>query len=114
MHATLFKGDNLTKFRCRFFGHRMASLWLQMGVLKDVIDGCVQGTLTRNKFYALMRNRRQSGRFMREFLDTLEKQNNPRRIAYFCQAVLNRRRGPRFRQALRAAEAELAKGKKRR
>lgn len=114
MHATLFKGDNLTKFRCRFFGHRMASLWLQMGVLKDVIDGCVEGTLTRERFYALMRNRRQSGRFMREFLDTLEKQDNPKRIAYFCQALLNRRRGPRFRQALKQAQARLAKVNKKR
>lgn len=114
MHATLFHGDNLTKFRCRFFGHRMASLWLQMGVLKDVIDGCVEGTLTRARFYALMRNRRQSGRYMREFLDVLEAKDNPRRIAYFCEALLNRRRGPRFRQALKQANERLANMKKKR
>jgi hypothetical protein len=114
MHATLFGGENLTKFRCRFFGHRMASLWLQMGVLKDVIDGCVEGSLDKAKFYALMRNRRLSGRYMREFLDTLEKQGNPRRIAYFCEAVLSRRKGPKFRQALNAAKARLNRKKKKR
>lgn len=109
MHATLFQGDNLTKFRCRFFGHRMASLWLQMGVLKQVIVGCVDGTLTPNAFYGLMRNRRSSGRYLREFLATAEEKGNPRRIAYFCQAVLNRRRGPKFRQALRQANKTLEK-----
>lgn len=114
MHATLFQGDNLTKFRCRFFGHRMASLWQQMGVLKEVIDECVDGTLTRQRFYVLMRKRRLSGRYMREFLDKLETQDKPARIAYFCQALLNRRRGPRFRRALKDAEARLARRKKRR
>ena len=114
MHATLFGGENLTKFRCRFFGHRMASLWLQMGVLKDIIDGCVEGTLDRNRFYGLMRERRKSGRYMREFLTTLEQKDNPRRIAYFCEALLNRRRGPRFRQALNDAKARLKKRRKRR
>ncbi|SHH46378.1 hypothetical protein [Cognatishimia maritima] len=112
MHATLFQGDNLIKFRCRFFGHRMASLWLQMGVLKEVITSCVDGSLTRLKFFQLMRTRRTSGRFMREFLETVEAKNNPRRTAYFCQAVLNRRKGPRFRQALKRADAALSKKQK--
>jgi len=112
MHATLFSGDNLTKFRCRFLGHRMASLWLQMGVLKDVIDGCVDGSLTKTRFYALMRKRRDSGRFMRELLEIVESRGRPALTAYFCEAVLSRRRGPKFRQALQRAQAVLEKQRK--
>lgn len=107
MHATLFQGENIRRFRCKFFGHRMASLWVQMGVLKPVIDGCLNGTLTTTAFYTLMRKRHQTGRFMREFLDTLEAKGNPRRIAYYCEAVLKRRRGPKFRKALLNANAAM-------
>ncbi|GAA6209335.1 hypothetical protein NBRC116601_26280 [Cognatishimia sp. WU-CL00825] len=109
MHATLFRGDNIQRYRCRFFGHRMASLWVQMGVLKEVIDRCLDGTLRPANFYALMRKRRDTGRFLREFLDTLEKVGNANRIAWFCEAVLNRRRGPKFRQALNAVKSKRQK-----
>ncbi|MGH1464723.1 MAG: SAM-dependent methyltransferase [Cognatishimia sp.] len=108
MHATLFQGDNIHRYRCRFFGHRMASLWGKMGVLKDVIDSCLDGSLRPAKFYALMRKRRDTARYLREFLDTLEKSEKPQRVAIFCKAVLARRRGPKFRQALNAADAKMA------
>lgn len=55
MHATLFDSPNITKFPCRFLGHRMASLWVQMGILTPIIEGCVAGTLTRPEFYKMMR-----------------------------------------------------------
>ncbi len=109
MHATLFQGDNIEKFRCRFLGHRMASLWVLMGVLKEVIESCVAGDLTRPQFYRLMRRRRDTGRYLREFLQAVKDQGKPSRVAYFCEAVLNRRRGPKFRQSLRAAQSELGK-----
>lgn len=113
MHATLFNSENIQKFTCKFFGHRMASLWVQMGVLKTVIDGCLDGTITREGFYKLMRKRRDTGRYMREFLDMLEAKGNPWRVAYYCQAVLNRRRGPKFRIALKNAQEQM-KAKRRR
>lgn len=114
MHATLFTGDNIHKYTCKFFGHRMASLWVQMGVLKTVIDSCLDGTINRTDFYKLMRKRRDTGRYMREFLDTLEAKGNPRRVAYYCEAVLNRRRGPKFRNALQAAREAMKTRRKRR
>ncbi len=109
MHAALFSGENVHKFRCRFMGHRIASLWLQMGILKPVIEGCVAGTLTAREFYTLLRRRRDNGRFQKEMLHTLEKLGRPRLLVRYCRAVLARRRGPAFRKALRAAEARIAK-----
>lgn len=109
MHAALFRGVNLHKYRCRFMGHRIASLWLQMGVLKPVIEGCVAGTMTASDFYTLLRRRRDTPRYQKEMLQTLEKLNRPRLLARYCRAVLARRRGPHFRKALRAAEDRIAK-----
>ncbi|MDA5558633.1 phosphoadenosine phosphosulfate reductase [Shimia sp. MMG029] len=107
MHAALFRGGNLTKYRCRFMGHRLASLWQQMGVLKPVVEGCVAGSMTEYDFYRLMRNRREIARFQKQLLKTLEDKNRPGLIAQYCAAVLARRRAPHFRRALRAARLQL-------
>ncbi len=112
MHAALFRGDNVSKYRCRFMGHRIASLWLLMGVLKPVIEGCVAGTMTQAQFYTLMRKRREVPRFQRDLLGAIEATNRPQLVSRYCNAVLSLRGGPVFRRALRAAEARLAKGKK--
>ncbi|MGX9352152.1 phosphoadenosine phosphosulfate reductase [Shimia sp. W99] len=112
MHAALFRGAHIHKYRCRFMGHRIASLWLQMGVLKSVIEGCVAGTMTDAEFYTLLRRRRETPRFQKEMLHTLEGINRPKLLARYCRAVLARRRGPHFRKALRAAEQRIAKYEK--
>ncbi|SFL71459.1 hypothetical protein SAMN04488042_1011232 [Shimia aestuarii] len=114
MHAALFRGAHVHKYRCRFMGHRIASLWLQMGVLKPVIEGCVAGTMTDAEFYTLLRRRRETPRFQKEMLHTLEGMNRPKLLARYCRAVLARRRGPHFRKALRAAEQRIAKYEKKR
>lgn len=107
MHAALFQGENTTRFYCRRMGHRIASLWLQMGILKDLVTGCVDGTLTRTGFYRALRARRQSGRYERELLDAVLRLDRPALTRRLCRAVLARRRGPRFRRALVEAEARL-------
>ncbi len=109
MHAALFRGDNVRKYRCRFMGHRIASLWIMMGLLKPVIETCVAGDMTASKFYKMMRQRREVGRYQKEMLATLEKGGRPWLIAHYCSAVLARRRGPMFRKALKAATLKMAK-----
>ncbi len=111
MHAALYRGDNVTKYRCRFMGHRIASLWLLMGVLKPVIEGCVAGSMTQTEFYTLLRKRREIARYQKEMLAALEKADRPKLIRRYCTAVLARRGAPVFRKALRTAEARIAKFK---
>ncbi len=111
MHAALYQGDNILKLRCRRMGHRIASLWLRMGILKEVVVGCVDGTLTEARFYKSLRARKTSDRYERQLLDALLAMNRPDLTRRLCKAVLARRRGPRFRRALNQAEAKLkAKG----
>lgn len=109
MHAALFQGENVHKYRCRFMGHRIASLWLLMGVLKPVIEGCVDGSMSQSAFYTLLRRRHDVSRYQKEMLSTLEKANRPRLVVRYCTAVLARRRAPAFRKALKEAEARIAK-----
>ncbi|MEP2530290.1 phosphoadenosine phosphosulfate reductase [Shimia sp.] len=112
MHVALFRGANIRKYRCRFMGHRIASLWLQLGILKPVIEGCVANTMTQAEFYTLLRRRRENGRFQKEMLQMLQKLDRPKMLARYCTAVLARRRGPNFRKALRAAEEQIARTNK--
>ncbi len=101
MHASLFQGDNLEKLKCRFMGHRIASLWMAMGVLKPVVEGCIEGSLTRSGFYKLMRQRHDTNRYQREMLGRLRDQKRYALTIRYCKAVLSRRGAPAFRKEMK-------------
>lgn len=103
MHAVLFQGDNLTRFKCRFMGDQIASLWDVMGVLKPVVEGCVEGTLSRPEFYRLMRKRRETNRYQREMLTRLRDRKRHALTVRYCGAVLARRGAPNFRKEMNKA-----------
>lgn len=107
MHAALFQGSNVRKFYCRHMGHRIASLWLRLGILKPVVLDCVEGRLTPVRFYRHLRLRRGNRRYEKELLRRIEARNRPRLVIRYCEAILARRRAPHFRKAMRAAQAEL-------
>lgn len=107
MHAALFQGENVRKYRCRFMGHRIASLWIQIKLLKPIVAGCVDGSLTTSKFYAMMRARREVPRYQKAILGRLEQGTHYKLIAEYCAAVLKRRRAPHFRSAMKQALARL-------
>ncbi len=103
MHACLFQSDNVTKFNCRYLGHRIASLWATMGVLKPIIIGCVEGTLTPPQFYAMMRNRHESVRYQKEMLIRLKSQGRHHLLIRYCRHILSKRRAPHFRKEMKAS-----------
>lgn len=107
MHAALFRGDNVVKLRCRYFGHRIASMWIRLGILKPIVEQSIAGTLTEAAFYKMLRGRREDARFQREMLDRLDKKGRPWLIVRYCEAVLARRGGPKFRQAMKAARKKM-------
>jgi pimeloyl-ACP methyl ester carboxylesterase len=107
MHAALFRTGPVERFLCRRMGHRMASLWMGMGVLKPIIVSCVEGELETSSFYRMMRKRRESTRYERELLEAVQARGRPDLVRRVCQNVLARRRGPRFRRALIDAETAL-------
>lgn len=109
MHAALFRGDNITKLKCRFQGHRIASGLIQMGLLKPVVGSCVDGTLTRTSFYKMLRARREFRRYLRELLLRIPEDRHPLLVALLAERVLSTGNGPVFRRKLKAANALLTK-----
>lgn len=109
MHGALFQSPNITKYACRFMGHRIASLWMQLGILKKVGECCVDDTLTPSRFYAMLRDRRELPRYQRETLDRLQARKRDDLIVCYCQAVTQRRRAPKFRRAMNEAKARLGR-----
>ncbi len=107
MHAALFRGDNIQKFSCKFMGHRIASQWMQLGLLKPVVEGCVSGELTANQFYKLLRARRESPKFQKEMLNMLKTMQRPKLLIQYCDAVLARRGAPHFKNARKQARQSL-------
>lgn len=103
MHAALFRGDNITKIHCRYMGHRIASLWASMEVLKPIVEGCIEGEITPLEIYQLMRKRHESVRYQKEMLARLKDQKRHALLVRYCRYILSYRRGPLFRREMNAA-----------
>lgn len=109
MHAAFFRGDNIYKLKCRFMGHRIASALIQLKLLKSVVAGCVDGTLTPNSFYKMLRARRTFRRYLRELLQKIDMHKHPYLVALLAEHVLAQGNGPVFRKALNEATKKLEK-----
>ena len=109
MHMALFRGENIAKFKCRFQGHRIASGFIAMGLLKPVVQACVEGTLTRTGFYKCLRARRNTRSYLRKLIDSIEMDRHPYLVSLVAAHVLSRGRGPKFRKKLREANEILIK-----
>jgi pimeloyl-ACP methyl ester carboxylesterase len=109
MHAALFRGKNITKLKCRFQGHRIASGLINMSLLKPVISDCVDGSLTRQSFYNMLRARRNYRRYLRELITRIDADRHPYLIALLAERVLSTGNGPVFRKRLKEATKILDK-----
>jgi len=109
MHAALFQNPNVTKFKCRFQGHRIASGFVKMGILKQVVTACVDGTLDRQSFYKLLRARRGFKRYLRELMQRINETRHPRRISIVARHTLTLGPAPVFRRKKNAADKLLRK-----
>lgn len=107
MHAALLRAPNVTLLKCRFHGHRIASGLIQMGLLKEVVRGCVEGRLTPHAFYKMMRARRSFRRYLRTVLDRIDSQRHPLLVSALGNHVLKDGNGPKFRRAMKEADAIL-------
>ena len=109
MHAALFQGDNITKLKCRFQGHRIASGLIQMKLLKPIITSCVDGTLTPTEFYRMIRARHELRRYQRDLLSKIDEKRHPGLVVILAEYVLARGNGPMFRRKMMAARKRIAR-----
>tara|TARA_B100001167_G_scaffold183194_1_gene141548 strand:+ start:282 stop:1433 length:1152 start_codon:yes stop_codon:yes gene_type:complete len=109
MHAALFTREGVEKLRCTYLGTDLEPALTQMDMLVPLLRAAGRGTLTRAVFADLWRRRRDYVPYLRRLVVTLESRERPMLAGLAARAVLSRRNGPRFRKALKTAEAQLAK-----
>jgi len=106
-HADLFTDPRIIRLKCRRMGHRIASAMQGMGILKQVVEQSIEGTLTEPRFYAMIRKRREYHRYMKDLLSQLQEKKRHYLVALLCAHYLSRRGGPKFRRALKEAVKTL-------
>ena len=108
-HAALFRGENIRRIRCRYYGHKTGTVLKNMDVLKSVVASCVEGTATEASLYRLLRARRTLPWFQKNMLLRLEAKKRPGLLYQYCMAVVRQahpQARPHFlRQANLAADA---------
>lgn len=107
MHASLFRGSNVIDMGCPFMGHGMLTMWRDMGVLKPIISGVINDTLTPTSVRRLLRARHQSKMYQKALLQYLEGTTKHRLLIRYCFAILKTRPAPHFRNAAQRARQHL-------
>ena len=111
MHAALFTRPNVTKFRMRCMGDRLEHNLMAMGILLRSLAQLSADKLDRLSLARLYRERRVHVPYLKQVLARLEVAKRHRLVALWCQCILRRTPGPRFRRAARAAyDAAAAHG----
>jgi len=103
MHAVLFQGANLSKFKCRFMGAQIGAIWQAMQIHDEVVERAIDHDLPAPVFYRLMRKRHDYSPYQKEILARLREQEKHELLVRYCRAVLTRRRAPTFRHEMNAA-----------
>ena len=68
-HAARFTGKNVQHLRAPLLGHRLGSSLNQMGILSPIILGALNGSLSSEDYYKLLRTRKTSPRYQRELFN---------------------------------------------
>lgn len=110
IHATLYRGDNIEKIRCRHMGHGMLTTWRHIGVLSKIITGCIEGTISEQEIYAHLTARKRSPFYQKRMLTYLLRRKRPYWVSQYCNAVLEAckpQKRPHFRNAMLEANEKL-------
>ncbi len=108
VHASLFRSDNVTRLKCRFFQAEVSQILLQMDLLHQIIEEAADGRLAPQRFYQLLRRRRGEDRYLRNLMFHLDDVQRPYLTLLLCTHVLSHKSAPAFLRRLKAARATLA------
>ncbi|MDJ0826884.1 MAG: phosphoadenosine phosphosulfate reductase [Rhodobacter sp.] len=107
MHASLFRGPNVTRLKCRFLQDHIAWSLNEMGLLHRIIEAAAGGALPPHEFYRLLRARRNHARYLRNMLFHMDDLDDPYLMGLYCAHVLSRMSAPAFRRRLDLAKEAL-------
>ena len=109
MHASLFAGPNVHRFRYRRgrAGAIEADL-RNMALISKLADRATEGRLTPASFARHMKARKRHVPYLRALLARVLAEERPRLTRQLCRAVLAHQPIPRFKHHLEAAERQLS------
>lgn len=113
MHAALFRAPYVSRLPVRLAGDRVEANLVAMGVMPDLIEAAMSGTLTEARFATLWRNRRNYGPYLRVLLAKAAAMRRPALEILICRSVTARLRAPGFAKrlaVLTAAKADTTAG----
>lgn len=87
-HAALFRSPNVTRIRCRSFGHLLGSVMTRMGVLGPIVNGLISGELDEAGLYRLLRARHVDPGYQKHLLARLTETSRPGLRYRLSRAVL--------------------------
>lgn len=102
------QGGNVRKLRMPFFGHQLPNALATMGLLKPVIAGIFDASLTDEHFYKLLRARRDLPRFQHDLLMKAEEKRHLKLAVQVCEYTLRKRRARNIRNTLERLQSEIA------
>ena len=108
MHATLFRGPNIHRYRYRRGRSGAIDSDLRaMGLVSSLSEAAVSGILTPVQLARKMRARRRHIPYLRALLARVMREDRPYLTALLCRAIVADRPMPRFHAYLEKAEAQL-------
>jgi hypothetical protein len=108
MHVSLFAGPWVTPIRMPHVGGRTEWAVGQMGLMPDLLQQAMKGTLTRASWAQMWRARRAFGPYLKGILAATEAAGKARRSMAICSSVTKRLNAPRFRRRLAELQAAAA------
>ncbi len=107
LHTALFTGTNTTRLRVPYLSDKIDSGLSEMGILNDVVQMAMEGTLDPLSFAQLFRARHRHLRYLRFLVRSAIDQGRTQLAAQVCRAVLADQPRPYFARQLRELENEL-------
>jgi hypothetical protein len=75
-------------------------VWREMGVLKQIVSGCINGTVAPRDVHQMLRKRHESKTYQKTILRYLEGAQKHALLVRFCKIILAKRGAPHFRNAM--------------
>ncbi len=108
MHAALFSGNYVNKYKMRMTEGRSEWTLVKMHLLPQIVEQVLDHCLTPLSFAKLWRARRNFGPYLRNILGRAEALGRTSHEKAICRSVTQRLQAPRFRKRLTEIQAAEA------
>lgn len=106
MQAALFRAPYITRLEARYLGDSLEPHFVQMGILRPLIEQAMSASLTKTSFAKLWRIRRNYLSYLKTLVDLAERTGRTAHERMICNSVVSRVRAPRFVKRLARLNGE--------